>query len=307
MNQKPILSIVTPTLGKFSDCWLESLLKVEGNVEFILIYPPNTQPKIIDDLRVKILTAPYKGEMMQRYIGLLNATGKCVLALDDDDFVHPHVCQLAETYFNRFPHSYCLRLNKANISDKDQERIKSPWGKIPDVDQLEVCQKYEKGNFKGLLEIPIAPLNKNFDFKFFIFPFLGNKDNHGYHFENFNNIIWQNELVQTTLPKFSENTQILGPITWISFTGADRLMGLFVQANIFQKDLKIGHWMPKPEQIRYISRDKTLKPLRFHILSDFLLIKRFPQYGYLWNLFIKQLYWTPRGIAKLIKMKVFKL
>lgn len=304
MNKSPLLSIVTPTLGKFSDFWLESLLKVEGNVEFVLVYPPSIQPTIINDNdpRIKTLTAPYKGEMMQRYVGLLNAKGKYVLALDDDDFIHPHVCQLTETYFAKFPDSWILRLNKASISEKDQEKIKSPWIKIPDINQLKVCEKYENGNFQGLFEIPIAPLTKKFDLRYIFFPFFERKDNHGYHFENFNNIVWKNEIVQKALPKLSETTKVLGAITWISSTGADRLMGLFVQGNLFEQNINIGHWLPKPEQIRYIGRDNALKPPRFHVISDFLLLKGFPQYGYFWNLFFSKLYGTPRAIGKSIKM-----
>lgn len=78
MNKKPTLSIVTPTRGDFSDYWLDMLLKVKGDIEFILVYPPEESVKKIDDPRVKILTSPFKGECIQRSIGLLNATGKYV-------------------------------------------------------------------------------------------------------------------------------------------------------------------------------------------------------------------------------------
>lgn len=42
MTNSPILSIVTPTLGKFSEHWLQQLLAIQGEVEFILVYPPGT-------------------------------------------------------------------------------------------------------------------------------------------------------------------------------------------------------------------------------------------------------------------------
>ncbi|MFB2919455.1 MULTISPECIES: glycosyltransferase family A protein [Aerosakkonema] len=311
MKQKSILSIVTPTTGKYSDYWLEQLLKVKGNVEFVLVYYPNIPIRPVDDPRVKILTSPYKGEMMQRFVGLLNATGEYVLALDDDDFVHPDVEELTKNYFHQFPESWVLRLKKENIDFKDEERIKKEWDAIPDVTQLEVCQKtpenpypYQQGNYRGLLEIPVAPLDKNLDIQYILWPFGERKDNFGYHFENFNNIVWKNELVQKALPDLSQATKVLGAITWIPSTGFDRLLGLFVQAKFFEKDAIIGHWMPKPEQIRYIDKPAALKPPRFHVISDVLLVKYFPQYGYLWNLFFSKLYGVPRALGKAAKWKL---
>lgn len=313
MKDKPILTIVTPTTGKFSDYWLEQLLKIKGNVEFVLVYYPNVPIRPLDDPRVKILTSPYKGEMMQRFVGLLNATGEYVLALDDDDFVHPDVAHLTSQYFERFPESWILRLKKENIDFKDQERIKQDWEEIPNVRQLEICNKtsenpfpYQQGNYKGLLEVPVIPLDKKLDLQFALLPFTGRKDNLGYHFENFNNVVWQNKLVQQALIDLSQTTKVLGAITWIPSSGFDRLLGVFVQAKYFQKDAIIGHWMPQPEQIRYIDKPPELKPPRFHVISDALLVKRYPQYGYLWNLFLEKLYGVPRTIGKLAKWKLLK-
>lgn len=311
--EKIILSIVTPTVGNFSEYWLENLLKVEGAVQFVLVYPPKTKVRIINDARVKVLISPYKGEMMQRFVGLLNAEGEYVLALDDDDFAHPKICELTSDYFKKFPQSWILRLNKAVIDISDEERIKKAWDAIPDVNQLEVCKKtaenpypYQQGNYTGLLEVPIAPLDKSFDGRYLIWPFLKRKDNEGYHFENFNNIVWKNERVQQALPNLSQATKLMGAVTWIPSTGFDRLLGLFVQANYFQKDAIIGHWMPKPEQIRYLDKDPSLKPPRFHVISDALAVKYFPQYGYLWNLFFSKLYGVPRTVGKLVKVKFLK-
>lgn len=313
MNNKPVLSIITPTLGKFSNYWLENLLKVEGSVQFILVYPPKAKPKGIDDPRVTEIISPYKGEMPQRFVGLLNAQGDYILALDDDDYVHPQVCELLAKYFQRFPESWMLRLQKLNIDMNDEKRIQQPWEPIPDVEQLEICKKtpenpypYQKGNYKGLLEVPIAPLDKNFDWRYLFWPFLTRKDNEGYHVENFNNVVWRNELIQQALPKLSQATKIMGAVTWIPSSGFDRLSGLFVQANFFKKDAIIGHWMPKPEQIRYIDKDPALKPPRFHVISDALLIKHFPQYGYLWNLVFSKFYAVPRTAGKLIRLKLVK-
>ncbi|MCF4967109.1 glycosyltransferase family A protein [Nostoc sp. CMAA1605] len=313
MNNQPLLSIITPTLGKFSDYWLENLLKIEGSVQFVLVYPPNIKIKAIDDPRVTAIVSPYKGEMPQRFVGLLNAQGKYILALDDDDYVHPQVCTAVDKYFQRFPESWVLRLQKLNIDMKDEARIKQAWEEIPDVDQLEICKKtpenpypYNQGNFQGLLEVPIAPLDKNFDWRYLFWPFINRTDNNGYHFENFNNIVWRNDIIQQALPELSQATKVLGAVTWIPSSGFDRLSGLFVQANLFEKDAIIGHWMPKPEQIRYIDKDPALKPPRFHVISDVLLVKHFPKYGYLWNLVFSKLYGVPRTVGKVMKLKLGK-
>ena len=109
MQEETLLSIVTPTLGRFSEYWLDSLLKTTGSVQFILVYPPDVEIRRINDQRVMTITSPYKGEMMQRFVGLLNARSEYVLALDDDDFVHPQVCELVDKYFQRFPTSTLRR------------------------------------------------------------------------------------------------------------------------------------------------------------------------------------------------------
>ncbi len=313
MSEKPILSIVTPTRGNFSAYWLEQLLRVEGAVEFILVYPPGVPTKAISDSRVKTLTSPYKGEMMQRFVALLNASGDYLLALDDDDFVHPEVVKLAAAYFQRFPQSWILRLKKDNIDFKNEDKIKQDWGAIPDLEQLAICKKtsenpypYQDGNYLGLLEVPVAPLDKSFNLLYAVWPLVGRKDNEGYHFENFNNIVWQNDLVQKALPDLSQATHLMGALTWLPSTGFDRLLGLFVQAKFFEKDRIIGHWLPNPAQIRYIDKDPSLKPPRFHVVSDFLLVKYYPQYGYLWNLFLSKLYGVPRTVGKLAKLKLSK-
>jgi hypothetical protein len=297
MNETPTLSIVTPTLGKFSAYWLDQLLNIRGNVELILVYPTGFPTKPIADPRVRTLISPYKGEMMQRFVGLLNATGTYVLALDDDDYVHPDVLKLTVDYFTRFPDSLILRLNKAVIDLTEEDRIKSEWSPIPDLTQMDVCQSYENGKFKGLLEVPIAPLSDRFQLSYLFIPFK----KRGLHFENFNNIIWKTEVVQNALPVLSQATKLLGVLTWIPMSGFDRLLGLFVQANAFSPNITIGHLVPEPEQIRYIDKDPALKPPRFHVLSDVLLVKQFPQYGYFWSLFLSKLYGVPRTTLKLLK------
>jgi len=252
--------------------------------------------------------------MMQRFVALLNSSGNYVLALDDDDFVHPEVVALTLQYFQKFPQSWVLRLKKAVIDFREADRIHSDWQPLPEIDRLPIDCKtpetpnpYCNGAYTGLLEVPIAPLTKAFDIRRVLLPFTERKDNYGYHFENFNNIVWRNDRVQSTLLDLGQTTQICGTLTWIPNSGFDRLLGLFVQAKFFEPDLIVGHWMPGDEQIRYVDKPAAAKPPRFHVLSDWLLVKRFPQYGYLWNLFFAKLYGVPRTIAKLLKIKLLKL
>jgi glycosyltransferase involved in cell wall biosynthesis len=312
MNQCPVLSIVTPTRGDFSDEWLEQLLNVRGHVEFILIYHPYTSVREIADSRVRSLVSPYKGEMMQRHVGLLNAQGTYLVALDDDDRIHPDIVSLVQQYFQLFPDSWILRLKRLNLDYQDRENIERPWDDLPDVNQLKVLQRtpenpypFKKGNFQGLLEVPITPIDKKFDVLHALF-LKPRNDAKGYHFENFNNIVWKTELVQKALVNLSKTTRLWGHLTWIPSTGAERLAGLFVQATFYQKDIIIGHWMPKPEQVRYLSKDPALKPPRFHVFTDFLLLKSFPQYGYIWNLFLSKVYFTPRAFAKFLKWRLMQ-
>jgi glycosyltransferase involved in cell wall biosynthesis len=312
MNPSPILSIVTPTRGDFSDEWCHELLKVRGEVEFLFVYHPYTSIREITDTRVRSLVSPYKGEMMQRHVGLLNARGTYLVALDDDDYIHPDIAQLVQEYFQRFPDSWILRLSKCNIDHQDRENIERPWEQLPDVNRLEILKKtpenpypFQRGKFQGLLENPIAPIDTKFDFLHACFVKARN-DHKGYHFENFNNIVWKTELVQKALPHLSEATKLWGHLTWIPVTGADRLTALFVQAKFYQKDRIIGHCLPKPEQIRYIYKEASLKPPRFHVFTDFLLLKQFPRYGYMWNLFLSKLYLVPRTFAKLLKWQLWQ-
>ena len=83
MLNSPILSIVTPTLGKFSEYWLQQLLAIQGEVEFIWVYPPGAITPSLEDPRVKIFHSLYQGETPQRSVGLLNASG---LFLPDKDY-----------------------------------------------------------------------------------------------------------------------------------------------------------------------------------------------------------------------------
>ncbi|BAZ38175.1 hypothetical protein NIES4101_41110 [Calothrix sp. NIES-4101] len=313
MSNKEFLTIVTATRGNYSDYWLQELLKIKGNVQFILVYPPEAKIKKINDPRVRILVSPYKGEVIQRFTGLLNAESDYVIALDGDDYAHHDILDLTIKYFKLFPESWVLRLKIQNINYLDEQSIKKDWEQIPDLEQLAICKKtpenpypFQQGNYKGLLEVPIVPLDKQLDIRHIIFPWKQRTDQNGIHFENFNNKIWRTERVQQALEGLSQAMKITGALIWLPSWSLDRLLGLFVQAKFYQKDAIIGHAMPKLEQIRYIVRDSSLKETRLYLMADILLLKCYPQYGYLWNLIFWQMYTIPRIFAKSIKIKWIK-
>ncbi|MDJ0632486.1 MAG: hypothetical protein QNJ34_04765 [Xenococcaceae cyanobacterium MO_188.B29] len=52
---KPTLSIVVPTREGFSNHWLQELLKVKGEVEFILVHPPGMIKSNVNDPRLQKL------------------------------------------------------------------------------------------------------------------------------------------------------------------------------------------------------------------------------------------------------------
>jgi glycosyltransferase involved in cell wall biosynthesis len=313
MNNQPFLTLVTATRGNYSDYWLEQLLQIKGDVQFILVYPPEAKVKNIDDSRVQSLISPYKGEVMQRFTGLINAKGDYVMALDDDDFAHPDILDLTRRYFQLFPESWVLRLKIQNINDFDEVRIKQDWESIPNIEQLEICKKtpenpfpFQNGNYKGLLEVPIVPLDKSLNIRHIIFPWQQRTDQNGIHFENFNNKVWKTERVKSALYEISKSMNIIGALTWLPLWSLDRLLGLFLQAKFYQKDAIIGHAMPKPEQIRFILKDASTKETRLYLMAELLLIKCYPQYGYLWNLIFWQIYTIPRVLGKSIKLKLMK-
>jgi glycosyltransferase involved in cell wall biosynthesis len=289
MYKSPLLSIVSPTIGKFSEHWLEQLLAVKGEVEFIIIYPPGSVAAAIPDPRVKILYSLYKGETPQRAFGLMNATGKYILALDDDDLVHPDVLELALEYFEKFPESWLLRLYKEKIDYLDEKNIKRPWDNLPKIAELNASKRRED-KYKDLLEVPIAPLENGFDPKVALWPLAKRKDIHGTHVEPFNNTIWKADLVRESLQEMFQNTRASELLTWLPLWGLDRALGLYIQAKFFESGKILGHWMPEPGQIRYLVRPYSLKTVRLLVLVEALLVKQFPRYGYLWNLFFEEFY-----------------
>ena len=121
-------------------------------------------------------------------------------------------------------------------------------------------------------------------------PFTKRRDHHGIHMENFVDRIWRTNLVKESISDFIENTKIYGHLRWITSWNLDRALGLYIQSKFYEKGKIIGHWMPEPAQFLKSCYPSEDTHGRNHGASDFLLIKRFPQYGYLWNLAFSQLW-----------------
>lgn len=298
MSTPVLLSIVTPTRGNFSDFWFERLLEIKGNVEFVLVYPSGVPITTFSDPRIKLVVSPFKGEVFQRMLGLLNASGEYVIALDDDDYLHPEIIDLVTKYFQRFPDSWVLRLMVNRFSYTEESELQRDWESIPDVSNLEVAKK--RGTDESILrEVPIAPLSKPFDLRFILGVYLKRKDMNGPHIENFNNKVWKTEMVQKTLVELSNTMIVHNALTWIPKWNLDRSLGLFVQATFYEEGKIIGHWMPSPEQVRYVITPQGLKgDFRLMLPSDALLVKRFSRYGYFWNLFFEQFWVAVRKIGR---------
>ena len=294
MTNKPVLSIVTPTTGRFASLWLSRLLEVKGNIEFILVFPFDATIPAIDDSRVTCLKSLFKGEVMQRATGLLNARGDYILALDDDDFIHPEIVALVREYFMKFPKSMFLRLRKEIIDYRDTVRIEREWGSIPSVEGT-------------LSEVPIAPLNTMFDPRLLFGPFIWRRDHEGAHMENFNSGIWRAELARQGITEYLDSMKIGGSLKWITFWGLDRPLSLYIQAKYFKNNAVAGHWMPGPPQLRYVAVDPAAKMPRFCVSSELLLLKSFPQSGYVWNLAVSDLWSIPRTWLGIMKRRLFRV
>jgi glycosyltransferase involved in cell wall biosynthesis len=302
-TMRPLLSIVTPTRGEPGEKWLEALLSVKGDVEFVVVYPPDTDIPPAGDPRVRQVASPYKGEVFQRAVGLLETRGKYVLALDDDDFVHPDIAELVEGYWAKFPDAWVLRLRKTG-SCGDRE-----WPALPDLSRASVRERDSgsRGEIKErtIYPVPIVPVRRPLDWKMILMPFIYSRTDHkGWHMENFVDRVWRADMARTAVKEFFRATHLAGPFKYVppacSF-GFDRVISLFLQAGFYEEGRIIGYWMPPgAEQIRKTGKEQRLKPQRFHVLSHFLLVKHYPRYPYLWNLFFEKLYDTPKAIVKRI-------
>lgn len=291
-----LLSIVTPTRGSFSSYWFKQLTDIQGDVEFILVYPPGQPIQEFSDSRIKIIVSPYKGEVIQRAIGLLNVVGDYVIALDDDDFLHPKITELVTSYFELYPISICLRLSKKTINHQETKLIERDWDELPDIATLTVVEtKYDKEKYARneiLQELPISPLNNKFKMSS-LWLYSKRIDQEGPHPENYNNKVWKTSITKKSVEDLLTFTQILGSLTWIPFWSLDRLLGLYLQAQIFQRNLIMGHWLHGGEQVRYIQAEASTKgEVRSMFAGDMLLALRFPQYGYFWNLFFYEMWFA---------------
>lgn len=298
--KKPLLSIVTPTRGNFTPYWLEQLLLIRGDVEFLLIYPPGEEPKAIPDQRVRTILSPAKGELAQRSTGVLNASGKFTLALDDDDYLHPEVVSVIEPYFDRFPDSLVLRfLDKSIKSEKIQDIRVEPWTRLKAPNFLTAGGETAADILR---EVPIAPLDKNFNFQWLINPFMKRTDYDGPHMENFTNKVWRSDVLKKPISVLSSQMTILGPIRWQPSWSFDRLPSLFIQAFYYKSGMRIGHWMVSDLMVQRGTSVSRKGEYRYILFGDCLLLKKFPQYGYFWNLFFEQ-FW---GAVKMFIHSFFK-
>jgi hypothetical protein len=303
------LSIVIPMREGFSDHWLGELLKVKGDIEFILIHPPGVKPSPVNDPRIKQIVCALRGEIIQRSTGFLNARGTYILTINCDEYLHPDIETLVKDYFERFPDSWVLRLARCGFPYGEREKLDSPWPILPDVKSLDICSRRENNSnlFKEntyLLEVPIAPLNNPFNPS----ALVGKRRDHkGPHMENFDKKVWKNELVQPAVKEITASMSLTGPLKYIPFWCLDRLLGLYIQAKFFEQGKTIGHWLPEiPEQLRIEDNPPEHKRTkRFYFIAEVILLRNFPQYGYLWNLILAQATEVPGRAVDSLKRKVF--
>jgi glycosyltransferase involved in cell wall biosynthesis len=295
----PILSIVIPTREGFAEHWITELLKVKGEVEFILVHPPGAKKYPTTDPRVRQIINPLRGEIIQRTSGLMNATAPYTLTINCDEYINPDLVEITRQYFQRFPDSWVMRLSRKDVDYDDKKTLESPWASLADVDELKVCGK-SQGNQKlygeenYILEIPIAPVDNKFDILCLV---RGRKDHRGAHTENFDKKVWKTAMVQETLEDIVTLMPLIGPFKYIPFWCLDRILGLSIQAKFFEqgKGKVIGHLLPLPEQIRIENNPpEYIRFDRYGVLSEFYLVRRFPQYGYMWNLLLPNVLNVPK-------------
>lgn len=275
---KPILSIVIPTREGLEDDWFKQLLNIQGEVEFILVNPPQVNYPMVDR-RLRQIISPLRGEIIQRMTGLLNATSDYVITINCDEYLHQQIAEITTEYFRKFPDSWVLRLSRKSYPFGAKQELEKEWETLPIIDD-------------NLTKIPIAPLENKFDIGCFI---RDRKDHHGRHTENFDKLVWKTKLVHESLNEMVNLIPIFGPFKYIPFWCLDRLLGLYLQAKFFEKDKMIGHILPLPEQLRIEDNPPEFKrSMRFYVFAEIWLVRSFPQYGYLWNLIIHSL----RGIPE---------
>jgi hypothetical protein len=318
--QSPRLSIVIPMRENVSISWLQSLLTVEGNAEFVLVYPPDIPFIAVHESRLRQIRCPLRGEVIQRVTALLNTLGHYVLSINCDEYLHPKIVEIAENYFNCFPDSYFFRLNSMTFPFGKMP-TDQPWVNLPEMESIIVrnrtpveCSPSEERPSKEqditMREIPITPLDNPIDP---LAIFRGRRDQEGPHQENFDKKVWKNALVQETLKDIAPTFKLFGPFKYIPFWTADRLLGLSVQAKFFEPGKIVGHWLPSPAQLRTEENppDQPRKNRRY-VLSELSILRKFPRFGYIWNLTVFDqggifMVWFPtdtlRAMAKRLGLK----
>lgn len=306
------LSVVIPMREDVQDSWLQELLKVQGSVEFILVYPPHVPFFPITDPRLRQITTPLRGEVIQRVTALLNATGQYVLSVNCDEYIHPNIIGIAEDYFSTFPDSYFFRLNPVKFPF-GKAPIGKTWDSLAKIKDIKVRKRntekeYSEADKKQTMrEIPIVPLERKLD----LFAlFRGRRDQNGPHQENFDKKVWKNELVQEALKDIVPTFTLFGPFKYVPFWTADRLMGLSVQAKFFEPGKIVGHWLPFPEQLRTEDNPPNHpRKNRRYELAEILILRQFPGYGYIWNLVVLHnggifMSWFPKDTLRSIAEKL---
>lgn len=279
-----LLSLVIATQGNFSDHWLEQLLAIQGDVQLLLVYPPGVNRRVIADRRVHSLTSPAPGDLMQSLVGLLNADGRYVMILDQETYVHPEIAALAADYFSCFPTSLALRLMPLRLGSEATDALKQPWKPLPALETLAVAHRRENPEQLILQEVPVAPLARPVNWRRLLWPW-GRRESPNTHLQKFSGSLWRNDKLQQMLPDLGRAMQIGLGFAWMPRSGLDLLLGLYLQAYYYPELRLIGHSLPGPAQIRLGWPPPAAAG---HRLAELLLVRRFSQYGYFWNLLLSR-------------------
>ncbi|MEL4895624.1 glycosyltransferase family A protein [Crocosphaera sp. Alani8] len=309
---KPTLSVIIPMRDNVPQIWIETLAKVEGNVEFILVYPPEVPLLSNNDPRIRQITNAIRGEVVQRITALLNASGTYVLSINCDEYLHPKIEEVVLEYFQTFPNSYLFKLRQKTYPYGKPEKLLEEWQPFTDIENIQVRKGEDRHlpTEETLQEIPISPLENKLDWLCLI---RERKDHHGPHQENFDKKVWKNSLVQEQINDTVKLFTLLGPFKYVPFWCSDRLLGLGMQARLYAKGFAkrgdiIGHILPFPEQFRTENNPPEFNYTntnRRYVLAECFLVKLYPQYGYFWNLVLASLKDFVK--PKLKKKALFKL